>query len=246
MARPLEYIVASAAYQYCFEEEDSFAFPKTVDGFIDQFNFRYSCKMTPDLGRSVLKNLRDLGFIRIVEDKYAGLIISADQTQFDNAFSLSCSKRPDIFLSPISDGAIFYNNALSNSQLWSDLQSSDWSSDLVSLESEFEAVPASDRFVTLTHNSPEYKEIDGAIDNALIDLQENNFIAEAAGSDRDRLIAEGKAARSLISGEIISWEKLRSVVLSFLREVSKKFKEESIKWGVAKALTVVTKLLGIG
>ena len=62
--------------------------------------------------------------------------------------------------------------------------------------SQFKAVPAADRTVTIDHNKPEYAEISAALDKA-IELAKNTRPNDLSGDEHSSVVASLQSARSL-------------------------------------------------
>lgn len=245
MDSAIDYLTAAVAYQHCLQNEDSWTFPKEASELCSSFEGFYSKKIEKRAADLVFRRLADFGLIQIREDRYAGLVVIVEQDAYDSRYLSCCDEFPSIFIRPRHEAWQFYRKAMASDDFWHDLgiELKNQSEDPIQ-KNFVSQIPASDRFVTLTHNSPEAKEIDGVIECIVTELRESNSIAEIAGADRDRLVAEGNASRDLLRGEQISWDKMRTLVLTFLKEVSKKFKDEAISWGVSKAIALISKLLG--
>ena len=135
-----------------------------------------------------------------------------------------------------------YRRTIKNDRFWSDLEAAINGGDT---QQVLDLVPASDRIVTILHNSEEGKVLISAIDNVIDNLETNNEIAAQAGQERDRLISEGKASRQIILGVDVSAKNLKNLVWSFFKEISIKFRAKSADWGVDKAMDLIEKILDL-
>ena len=241
MTEPIEYVVAAAAYQHCLLKSGEFEFPKTVEDFVISLNSFYNCSIDKDIAAGVLRRLAALDFVVMRNDKYAGVIISAQQDSFDSRYLALCELKPEIFVRPMNDAWIFYSKSMNNPLLWADL-SGEAIENISNIDNN---IPASDRVVTLTHNSEESRTVISAIECVVDDLETNNEIASEAGESRERLVSEGKAAIELIRGEKISWLKANGLILEFLKEIAKKFSSKVADWGLDGAIQIMHKILDL-
>jgi hypothetical protein len=93
---------------------------------------------------------------------------------------------------------------------------------------EQEYVPASDRFVTIDHNSTEYKETEEALKATIEAVRGNNEYGESDPDDREQRLAELEAGITLLRPLRVALEKIRSVLLPPLKYLGKKFADNAI------------------
>jgi hypothetical protein len=238
MDSAFDYIVAASAYVFVYES-DELTFPEDEAAFQKSFQEFYRKEIDKDIARRILLELSNLGLIAVRHEKYAGTIISFKQGDFDQRYVELAESGYAKFIRPGDNANEIYRRTLNNNDFWRDL-----ADEYQGIDAQPDPnIPASDRVVTLSHNSEQGKLIIGALDRISDDLQTNNQIADEAGQDRDRLVAEAKAAKELIKGDRISISKLRTMIWSFFKEISDKFREKAAEWSVDEVLAVLAKIL---
>ncbi|NYF33933.1 hypothetical protein [Sphingopyxis sp. JAI108] len=243
MASALDYLVAATIYRFAYEGHN-FSFPDSIDGLQSNLEEYYAVKFDQGVSDKLAKALGTMGVINYSDDRYAGIIISADQNRVNEIFDNLCAQG-GIYKSIDDIANSFYKKVISNDDFWKDLRR-ELSEAGETRSGEYEVViPAADRTVTVLHNSPEGKEISGVLDTVIDDLSHNNEIAVSAGSDRQRYIAEAKSARELMRGETIRRQAVYEVLWKFFRELLAKFKEKSLEWGIDKVLNLLDDILDL-
>ncbi|MBD8618091.1 hypothetical protein IFT67_04075 [Sphingomonas sp. CFBP 13728] len=192
----------------------------------------------------ILRQLSKWKMANIVDDEYAGELIQLGRARSDEAWDEADSV---ILGRAWEGGGGWFDRVFRNEKFWSAVEHelTDNLGAPIVTEPVNDPVPASDRIVTISHNSPEGTLIVSAINTALLDLDQNNLIAAEAGGERERLVAEGKASIELLKGERIKRGALIEVVWKFLKEIMSKFKEKSIDWGVDKSVAILEKMLDL-
>ena len=95
-----------------------------------------------------------------------------------------------------------------------------------------EAIPASDRTVTLGHNSPQQKEALEKIDELVAAVEQANDLP-ATPEEKEQLVAELSAGRKLLEASIVRLAALRATV------------QPALRWILEKAAgTIVGKIAG--
>lgn len=197
----------------------------------------------------VALRLQSLGFLRVVKDEYAGQYYepaSAGVMPF-RIDRLKKNESAPGFIYALSGGPTLLSRAFANQKFWSDFEAGLDEEPEQGLQGTFDVdqVPASDRIVTLSHNSPEGQALAQAVQAVVDDLNVNNAVADEAGPERERLIAEGKASIELLRGERLRKSALIELIWKFLKEVAAKFKEKAVDWGVDHALEVMAKMMDL-
>ncbi|WP_156405261.1 hypothetical protein [Sphingomonas sp. Root710] len=243
MNEPTDYLVAAITYRFAQEGTD-FDFPDNFADLKKDLDIYFSIDIDHSFLRHAVEIMDKIGIISFTEDRYAGESLSAKQDDIDDYYKKAAEDEGTVFV-PISEKASeFYDRVFENKQFWIDLQnqiSSEISGDIRKLT----AVPASDRVVTILHNSEEGRVIEESLDLIISDLNLNNEIASSAGADRPRFIAEAKAAKELVRGESVRKSALIEILWKFLREISAKFKEKIGDWGIEKVLQLLDDMLDL-
>ena len=239
-----DYILGAVAYIYAYEREDGYKFSSDPIALSKDFADKYDHELPKEVADRVVDELDRLEFISLIRDKYAGTILQFDQDKFNSRYSNLADRSYRKFLSLAQPAPEIYLKAISNPQLWNDLgEEGDFATESDRDAVQQERIPASDRLVTVSHNSDEGQLLQLSLDQIISELETNNAIAAEAGEDRERLIAEARASRELVLGEKISTGKLQSLVLSFFQEIGKKFREKASEWSVDKVISVLLKIL---
>lgn len=243
MSGPLDYLVAAASYRYSYIEEKDFSFPSSAMELARELGDYYQANVDVGVAERVIQEMSRLGILSYSQDKYAGPEISANSENIDSKYEEMSLKDPQIFR-PLSLGTReFFIRVLANPVFWTDVNEQlvheavgDHTKDII---------PAADRFVTILHNSDEGKLIDASLDMVINDLNHNNEIADSAGSDRPRFIAEAKASREVLRGETIRRSALIEVVWKFFRELLGRFKQKASDWGIEKVISLLDQMLDL-
>ena len=239
MNNAYNYLVAAAAYVFAYEE-DEVEFPDNEAELSKRFLEFYGKEISVELSRRIIFSFGEVGLIGVVEEEYAGLIISFDQSNFDSTFGRLADAKHGKFIDVSQSAGEVYRRTINNDRFWADLETAlkDGGD-----QQAIKLAPASDRIVTILHNSEEGKLLISSIDKIVDNLETNNEVAAQAGQDRDRLISEGKASRQIILGVEVSAKNLKNLVLSFFKEIYAKFKAKSAEWGVDKAMDLIEKII---
>lgn len=182
----------------------------------------------------------DLNLIRIDEDVYAGQFITLQKTSFSSQFKEVAEQVPDSPLATVLRGRRqWIEQVLDNAAFWEEARKPS-ATDGETLD---EQVPASDRMVTLLHNSPERLEIATGLEALSESLRTNNEVAAELGDDRERISAELEASRAGIQPERIRAGFIRETVLKVLRELGTKLKDKAMELGVDRLIVLFETLL---
>ena len=98
-----------------------------------------------------------------------------------------------------------------------------------------EAIPASDRIVTIDHN--QRTQFDSQIEEIATSIEKSNSIRDELGDDADRIVAELTAGRALLKVDTARISALIAVLLKPLRYLSDKFADGAIG-ALAAALVI--------
>jgi len=242
---PFDYLVGATAYLYAYEPDGGLRFPDTAAQIAEHFEKKYDHSIDIALANRILEELSRLEFIGLTIDKYAGELIEFDQDKFNSRYDSLSKENQKVFISIHSQALDFYERAISNEKLWKDLSLETDSGALSEDRGALDRIPASDRIVTISHNSEDGQVLALSLTQIIDDLEKNNSIAAEAGGDRERLLAEAKASRELLRGETISSDKLKFLVLRFFEEIAKKFREQTATWTLDQVFSVLLKILDL-
>jgi hypothetical protein len=110
------------------------------------------------------------------------------------------------------------------------------------LEREVAAVPASDRIVTLNHNSPEYNHVMRALDTLEEVLRGSNDYPDA--EEKERFIAEVSAAKRLFQSVKVRVGAVAAVLATPVLYLAKQFMGKAVGDAAQVVIDAVTPLLG--
>lgn len=105
-------------------------------------------------------------------------------------------------------------------------------------------VPASDRIVTLNHNSPEYKEATNALDKVIEEFRKDHRLDNELGSEKPALLQTLEAGRRLLEDTKIKADIVITLLVEPLKLVAKRYESELVGALAAGAVTVILALLG--
>ncbi len=111
-------------------------------------------------------------------------------------------------------------------------------------ESPHPSVPASDRYVELDHNSPEYKESIKAIDKVISAVDGDNEYGDRAPEEKAAIVAALRAGRELLTAAKVKISAVHAVLISSLQYVADNFTKGVVAALGAAAVGAVLKLLG--
>jgi hypothetical protein len=118
--------------------------------------------------------------------------------------------------------------------------------DIVTTSGEPLTIPASDRVVSLDHNSKVYKEAVISLENIESELLKSNSLGMKA-EERDAFVAEAKSAKLLISGKQVRQAAIYALVQArgFLNKLWTKFRTETISVLALAAIAALKALVGL-
>lgn len=109
---------------------------------------------------------------------------------------------------------------------------------------EPELAPASDRLVTLDHNSSEYKEATSALDKAIEEFRKDHRLDNELGPEKPALLQTLEAGRRLLDDTKIKADIAITLLVEPLKLVAKRYESELVGALAAGAVTVILALLG--
>ncbi len=104
-------------------------------------------------------------------------------------------------------------------------------------------IPASDRTVTINHNSEQYRHVREALENVEIVLREANDYPDI--EDKEQRIIEVSAGKRLLESVRVSAEAVKAVLLRPLIYLAKKFVDAAIGIAARIAVEAVKALIGL-
>jgi hypothetical protein len=104
-------------------------------------------------------------------------------------------------------------------------------------------VPASDRIVSLNHNSAPYREAVESLDNAIEVVRSANDLGTASADQRDAVVAELSAVKRLIEASKVRVSQVLNLAAPAFEFIAKTFTQEGIKRAVATAWDLLKNLL---
>ena len=109
-----------------------------------------------------------------------------------------------------------------------------------------ETVPASDRVVSLDHNSPDYKEAVAALDEFATEAEKSNEFGElfADPEDRIRVLSEVNSGIDLLKQHRVSVEAVKVLLMKPLKLVAENLLGAALGALASKALEYISKLFG--
>lgn len=236
---PIDYLVAGIALELS-RWTNYERMPLDVSEFGLVFKSAFDVELADEWSEKLIGRLAQLQFVNVDDDKYIGRTISTSKATIEYRFG-RVARQANIFGRARANGREWLKRVFSASAFWEDLAQSPASEP--DSEDMLGEIPASDRTVTVLHNSEDGKVLNSGLDLIEQDLSTNNEVADEAGEDRERLLSEVKASRTLLWSERLRVDVLRSVILKFLKEISEKFKVKSVDWGVSQMIDVIEHIL---
>ena len=106
-------------------------------------------------------------------------------------------------------------------------------------------VPASNRIVTLDHNSAEYKEAVDAIDRLILAVDGDNEYGAEAPEEKHAIVSVLRSGRNLLSAAQVRVSAVRAILLSAIQYVADNFTKGAVAALGATAIAAVLKLIGV-
>ncbi|MCH8001499.1 MAG: cell division protein ZapA [Proteobacteria bacterium] len=107
------------------------------------------------------------------------------------------------------------------------------------------SVPASDRIVTLNHNSPDYREAIKAIGQVTETIAADNEYGAEAPEEKEALLGALKSGRLLLSATQVRVSAVRATLLPALQYIADNFAKGAVAALGATAVAAVLKLIGV-
>ena len=111
-------------------------------------------------------------------------------------------------------------------------------------------VPASDRYVELSHNNPEYKDAINTLDKLIQEFREDHHLDNELGREKPALLRVLEGGRELLDDTRVRVHAVLTLIIAPLRIIAAKY-DESIVAGTVGALATaaiaaIAKLIGVG
>jgi hypothetical protein len=106
-------------------------------------------------------------------------------------------------------------------------------------------LPASDRVVSLDHNSAPYREAVGALDAAISVAEKSNSLGDLTAGERSSILSQLKTGRTLFDDKTIRVSAYRAVLEPGLRWLLEKCADNAVGLALTAALTAIGTLLGL-
>jgi hypothetical protein len=243
---PTAYVIAGLALAIMDMSADEARLLNRRDNFKELFKSIYGFVLSDDVVVEVLDRMKKGGLLDISDDEFAGVYITLQKTSFSSQFKSIGESIPESPMGMALKGKRpWLDSVFNNETFWKELSSFSSADASESENNDFEVdIPASDRIVTLLHNSPERIEIEAGMQRLSETLRTNNEIASELGEDRERLSAEFEAANVGIKTERIRAGFISDTVLRILRELGTKLKDKAIDLGVERLVALFEILLG--
>ncbi|WP_156678969.1 hypothetical protein [Sphingomonas profundi] len=236
----IEYVASALAYHFYLRDE-KIGGPSSLSDLKATFKNEFDHELSDKAVLETASWLEENSFIKLYNDRYAGMLLSYDQNDFNAAYRQFREKLPESILARgWSFNFELFSKVFSQSRFWQDLEDD---SEKVQSEKAFGLIPASDRTVTVLHNSSEGADISAGLLLIEDELSTNNQVASDLGEDRDRLLGEVKASRLIIWSQHIRADVLSGLILGFLRELIKRIPEKAASLGVDRIIKLIEKIL---
>lgn len=107
-------------------------------------------------------------------------------------------------------------------------------------------IPASDRIVTLEHNSEQRREIVDAVDAVVEAVKGDNEYGDNKPEEKEAIVTALAAGRKLLDSVQIRVAAIKASLLPVLKFVAETFAKETVKGLAAKAIAFILKWIGLG
>ncbi len=118
-----------------------------------------------------------------------------------------------------------------------------WRPDDVDLGSR--NVPASDRSVSLDHNSAPYRQAIEALDAAISEAERSNSLGDLTAGERSSILSQLKTGRTLFDDKIIRISAYKTVLEPGLKWLLEKCADTAVGHALTAAWNAISKLLGL-
>jgi hypothetical protein len=242
---PESYIVAALGLAISESSADAVRALNKSSDFEDFFKEAYGYVIPPSALSSIITMMHETDLITIDDDAFAGEFISTQKTAFSTQFRRLAEQVPKSPLAVVLRAKRpWIEKVFSSEAFWEELKQIDDRPSVEQVGSEINiAVPASDRTVTLLHNSPERLEIQADLGEIADTLRTSNEIASELGDDRERIVAELSSVEAGLASERIRVGFIHSSVMPVLTELGLKLKDKGIGLVVERLIALFTALI---
>jgi hypothetical protein len=238
------YILAAFYNHYDGSSASNLGFARR-EAFIDDFKTaalssvrNYSGNFDLDMesiAQGICDKLLVNGVIETEVDPLAGLYLSLKLDKFPSFRQTELAENP-VYQRMQKVGTFLLTDAFANA-----LAQDDWGDD-----GAMEILaPASDRIVTLDHNNPDIAKIRDSLDEVSEELRKDNSEAIANPDEKNRFIAQLKAASELLKLNRLSVRSLSALILPVLYYLADKFAEGAIGALASELLKLIALQFGI-
>jgi hypothetical protein len=243
VARPTDYLVAAAVSR--MRNADNSAL-ETLEDLKVAMEAEYDVGLVPErleyLGRQLERN----GFIRVINDTYAGDYITP-LSGWGVSYRLNKIKEAEPsngITYALDRGVGLLNRAFSNKSFWEDLDQeiANTPVEIADDAAVGDLAPSADGFVSLSHN--QFKEIDEPTAHLLDELERDNGIPDHPGL-KERLVGQIKAGRELLRSGEFQLGIFKDTMLSGLKEVNERYGDHAIGAASSALLTLILHVLGL-
>jgi hypothetical protein len=110
--------------------------------------------------------------------------------------------------------------------------------------SEEQIVPASDRYVRISHNSPEFRKTDEALARLIDALRSSNEYAASDPEDHEQRIVELESGKGLLRATRVNIAAVRILLVRGVKYLAQKFADHAIGVLATAAFAALSALLG--
>lgn len=214
------YLAGAIAYR--FYRETDVKMPGTLEELRTELANFFECHIEPNGLAVAAYRARDLGILNLVENKWAGTILSATKNQIDESFDRNAKDNPLVFVKPQLGGEHLYSLMLQNPEFWVD---TGHNLDNTAVIDESLQVPASDRIVAISDN--QIAEIEDASEDLLVELGQQNG-DDGDTSKLDRSVGQIKAARELVRAQSVRVYLVYETIVRLLNDLIERFSGQAI------------------
>ncbi len=107
-------------------------------------------------------------------------------------------------------------------------------------------VPASDRVVTLDHNSSDYKEAVSSLEKVIQEFRKDHHLDNELGHEKGALLKALEGGRELLDDTTINLRIGTALIVEPLKRIIEKYDQVLVGALAATALGLIAKLLGLG
>lgn len=106
-------------------------------------------------------------------------------------------------------------------------------------------IPASNRYVRISHNSDEFRAAEDTLQEVTTLVRQSNEYATQDPEDQEQRLAEIESGHSLLNSVRVRIDAIKTVLISALKYLTKKFADHAIGYAAGLAIGAVLTLLGI-